>query len=266
MKFFFVKPAQPDYSRLPFDDIAVPVNWRRPLMVAITAGLTALLHGVVFIWYLNRPAPPAITEAVPLPSIDIALAAPNAGVPDKPVAPPSPPKPVVQPKPENKPKPKPKVKPKPVKQKAKSEIKKPVVKPETKPVETAPAVPQQAVAPPSPPAAVTPPANAQANRHAQRSPVGSDTPAHANADYLSNPKPAYPRIARQRHWEGRVVLRVFVTADGRCGDLSVYRGSGHDALDESAIAAVRNWRFVPGKRGGVAVASWVNVPIEFALE
>lgn len=266
MKFFFVKPAQPDYSRLPFEDIAVPVNWQRSLVVAITAALTALLHGVVLTWYLNRPAPEAETEAIPLPSIDIALAAPNAGVPDKPVAPPSPPKPAVKP-PEKKTKPKVKPKPKPIKKaKANSEIKKPVAKPEPKPAETV----QQSVSPAPTaaiqPAPVTSAANAHANSHAQRSPVGSDTPAHANADYLSNPKPAYPRIARQRHWEGSVVLRVFVTADGRCGDLSIYRSSGHDTLDESAMAAVRNWRFVPGKRGGTAVASWVNVPIEFALE
>lgn len=259
MKFFFVKPAQPDYAHLPFEDIAVPVNWQRSLVVAITAALTALLHGVVLTWYLNRPAPEAVTEAIPLPSIDIALAAPNAGVPDKALAPPMPPKPAVKP-PEKKIKPKVKPKPKPVKQtKAK-----PVAKPEPKPVETE----QQSVspAPVSQPAPIAPAATAHANSHAQRSPVGSDTPAHANANYLNNPKPAYPRIARQRHWEGRVVLRVFVTADGRCGDLSVYRSSGHDTLDESAMAAVRNWRFVPGKRGGTAVASWVNVPIEFALE
>ena len=63
-----------------------------------------------------------------------------------------------------------------------------------------------------------------------------------------------------------MVLRVFVTADGHCGDLSVQRSSGHEALDEAAMDAVKQWRFVPGKHGDSAVASWVNVPIEFSLE
>jgi protein TonB len=36
-------------------------------------------------------------------------------------------------------------------------------------------------------------------------------------------------------------------------------------LDDAALAAVQNWRFVPAKRGSVAVEGWVNVPIEFKL-
>lgn len=256
MKVFFVKSAQPDPSRLPFENLAMPVSWRRPLVVAVTAALTALLHGVLLVWYLNRPAPPAVTEAVPLPMIDIALAAPSAVAPAKAVAPPTPPKPkpAVQ-KPKARPKPTPKVK---------SEIKKPAAKSETKPVETTPPAAPPVSNQPAPvaPASAPPRASSQAQRNA----AASDTPAHANADYLNNPAPNYPRMARQRHWEGRVVLRVYVTADGRCGDLSVYRSSGHETLDEAAMEAVRQWRFVPGKHGDTTVASWVNVPIEFALE
>lgn len=256
MKVFFVKPAQPDPTRLPFENIAMTLNWRRLFAVAVTAALTALLHGVLLIWYLNRPAPAALTEAIPLPMIDIALASPNTDMPAKT----EPPKPEVK-LPEQKPKPK--LKPKPVKKpKVKSEIKKPQIKPETRPVETA----QAAVSPLSRPAPVTPAATSQADSHPQHNAVANDTPAHADANYLNNPKPAYPRIARQRHWEGRLVLRVYVTADGRCGDLSVYRSSGHESLDESALAAVRQWRFMPGKHGDAAIASWVNVPIEFTLE
>jgi len=116
------------------------------------------------------------------------------------------------------------------------------------------------------PAPVTPVAGSHQDSRSQQSQSSTLTPASANADYLNNPKPNYPRLARQRHWQGRVLLRVLVTADGRCGELSVYRGSGHDILDEAALEAVRQWRFVPGQRGGEAVTSWVNVPIEFALD
>ena len=259
MKVFFVKASQPEPTRLPFAYIGMLINWQRPLVVAITAALTALLHGLLLIWYLNRPAPPTVTEAIPLPMIDIALAAPNASAPAKTESPPEPPKPT--PKPPEK-KAKPKAKPKPVvKPKAKSEIKKKIVQPETKPEEMPPSAP---VASQTAPVAPAPAAPAQSK--AQTSPAVKDIPAHANAGYLNNPKPDYPRMARQRHWEGRVVLRVFVTADGRCGDLSISRSSGHESLDEAAMDAVRQWRFVPGKHGDTAVASWVNVPIEFSLE
>jgi protein TonB len=257
MNVFFVKATADEPLNLPFYQMAIAPHWQRPLAVAIVAVLTALLHGLLLVWYLNRPAPPVVTEAMSLPMIDIALAAP-ASVSAKAVTPPAPPKPIIKP-PEKQTKPKPAVKPK-----AKSEIKKKIVKPETKQKET----PPPAAPALSQPAPVTPaPArSAPTESKTQSTPVAKDVPANANAAYLNNPKPNYPRMARQRHWEGRVVLRVFVTADGHCGDLSVQRSSGHEALDEAAMDAVRQWRFVPGKHGDTAVASWVNVPIEFALE
>ncbi|MDO8844062.1 energy transducer TonB [Methylicorpusculum sp.] len=89
--------------------------------------------------------------------------------------------------------------------------------------------------------------------------------ASFNANYGTNPKPKYPDIARRRNWQGKVLLRVRVTADGLSEAVSVHRSSGHDALDESAIAAVKNWRFIPAKRGNTAVASTVIVPIIFTL-
>jgi len=46
----------------------------------------------------------------------------------------------------------------------------------------------------------------------------------------------------------------------------VQSGSGYEALDRTAIDAVCGWRFVPAKRGEIAVASWVLVPLAFKLE
>ena len=37
-------------------------------------------------------------------------------------------------------------------------------------------------------------------------------------------------------------------------------------LDQAALDAVRQWRFVPARQGEQAVAAWVLVPIQFALE
>ncbi|PKM10136.1 MAG: energy transducer TonB [Gammaproteobacteria bacterium HGW-Gammaproteobacteria-3] len=89
--------------------------------------------------------------------------------------------------------------------------------------------------------------------------------ASFNANYGSNPKPKYPTIARSRGWQGKVLLRVRVTAGGLSEAVSVQRSSGHDVLDESAVAAVEKWKFIPAKRGGIAVASSVIVPIIFTL-
>jgi len=42
--------------------------------------------------------------------------------------------------------------------------------------------------------------------------------------------------------------------------------SGHPALDESALSAVRAARFRPYAEGGIAQAVWVRVPINFVLQ
>ncbi len=84
--------------------------------------------------------------------------------------------------------------------------------------------------------------------------------------YRDNPPPAYPALARRRQWQGTVVLEVLVQEDGLVAELSVDQGSGHSVLDQAALAAVRNWRFTPGRRGRLPVAMKVLVPVRFGLE
>ena len=63
--------------------------------------------------------------------------------------------------------------------------------------------------------------------------------------------------------EGTVFLFVQVSAEGTAVTVQVRQSSGFERLDEAALAAVRQWRFVPAKRGAVAVAASVIVPIQF---
>jgi protein TonB len=95
---------------------------------------------------------------------------------------------------------------------------------------------------------------------------GDSVGARFDADYLRNPAPPYPPQSRRLGEEGKVILRVFVTADGNAQEVEVKTSSGSSRLDESARKTVRQWKFVPAKRGGVAVESWVLVPIVFKLE
>lgn len=80
-----------------------------------------------------------------------------------------------------------------------------------------------------------------------------------------NPAPSYPWISRRRGEEGRVILEVAVDKQGRAREVRVTRSSGHARLDRAALEAVRNWRFVPARRGGAAVAGQIEVPIVFQL-
>lgn len=103
---------------------------------------------------------------------------------------------------------------------------------------------------PAPPAAAAP--------VAETAPMG-------NAAYLHNPAPDYPPVAQDQGWEGHVLLRVHVLANGKPDSVDIRTSSGRKMLDEAALAAVRRWSFVPAKRGEETVDGWVNVPIDFKL-
>jgi protein TonB len=87
----------------------------------------------------------------------------------------------------------------------------------------------------------------------------------ARADYLHNPPPRYPEVARQRGWQGVAVLRVQVRADGTADCVEILKTSGHRMLDKISVETVRGWKFSPARFGEASVASWVEVPIRFQL-
>jgi len=90
--------------------------------------------------------------------------------------------------------------------------------------------------------------------------------ARFDADYLDNPKPVYPSASRRLGEQGRVLLRVFVSADGHAAHIEIKTSSGFARLDEAAREAVARWRFVPARRGPQTIAAWVQVPLTFQLE
>jgi len=119
---------------------------------------------------------------------------------------------------------------------------------------TAPVVPAAAPAPPPP---APPPAPA--------APAKLEMPS-SKADYLHNPPPDYPRMSKRLGEQGKVVLKVLIGTDGAPQKVELVTSSGFERLDKSAMDAAMRWRYVPGKRGGVAEAMWYQVPIQFTLE
>ena len=77
-------------------------------------------------------------------------------------------------------------------------------------------------------------------------------------------RPRYTEEARQQGIEGDVLLEIVVRADGAVGEVRVVRGLGF-GLDETAVEAVRQWRFTPAERLGSPVAVFVEVAVEFTL-
>ena len=85
------------------------------------------------------------------------------------------------------------------------------------------------------------------------------------ARITKNLPPKYPRVARKRGYEGRVVLSVSISSSGRVLSLKIDSSSGHDSLDEAAVDAVGKWSFTPAKRGLHPIASTLLVPVRFQL-
>jgi protein TonB len=88
----------------------------------------------------------------------------------------------------------------------------------------------------------------------------------SDADYLQNPKPAYPAISKRLGEQGKVVYSVLIGTDGLPISARLVQSSGFARLDEAAYAAVMRWRYVAGKRNGVVEAMSFNVPINWVLE
>lgn len=224
-------------------------------MMVLLAILVVLIH--IWGWlYLNQPIEQSITPAQPLMMevSMIGLSIPKPVVaPPEPVVPPSPP-------PEKKVTPVPKKTLKPVVTKKKAANKAPV---QQQTQDFAPAEPMDQVADSSESQA----SNSASVSHNSQSTGQNQTFTEANfkANYAHNPKPIYPVKAKNRGWQGKVLLKVNVSAEGHSKAIAIHQSSGHDVLDESAMEAVWHWRFIPAKRGETAVESLVIVPIIFSL-
>lgn len=102
-----------------------------------------------------------------------------------------------------------------------------------------------------------------------RTPVVNKAPPILRKAYPKNegnPPPNYPTLARRRGWEGTVQLSVLVLENGRVGNISVAKSSGHPILDEAALKAVARYQFVPGLQGNKTVSMRVQVPVHFRLQ
>jgi protein TonB len=105
-------------------------------------------------------------------------------------------------------------------------------------------------------------------------PSSSATAAHrapalelpsSDADYLNNPRPVYPALSKRQAEQGKVVIRTFIGIDGVAQQAQIKQSSGFDRLDQAALATALKWRYVPGKRAGVAEAMWFDVPFNWVL-
>jgi periplasmic protein TonB len=101
-------------------------------------------------------------------------------------------------------------------------------------------------------------------------PTGIGGPTSGGAlevpSYYRNPPPDYPEAARRFKEEGVVMLHTEVDAQGKVTSVSVAHSCGFSDLDESALEAVKTWRFKPAQIAGISISTSVNIPVRFRLK
>lgn len=86
------------------------------------------------------------------------------------------------------------------------------------------------------------------------------------ANYRKKMPPQYPPRSLRFGHEGTVLLHAKVAPTGMPSQLHIQQSSGHRLLDEAALAAVKQWKFIPTQVNGSVTSSWVRVPVRFVIQ
>jgi protein TonB len=215
----------------------------------LSIAMVSFAHALV-VYLLSMQTPPEKIQANPAKPMMVSIIAPPSPEPEI--------VPIVEPP---KPEPKPIVKPKKVVEKIL-----PIEIPVERLVEATTELPKEepVIQPEAAPIIAAEPAKAPARAE----PVVEDKvePPKFGVSYLNNPAPDYPALSVRKGEEGRVLMRVLVSAEGKAEDVQIEQSSGFDRLDNVAVAAVKKWRFIPAKKNNQPLSAYVLVPMPFIIE
>ena len=83
---------------------------------------------------------------------------------------------------------------------------------------------------------------------------------------IKESRPRYTDDAKRARIQGVVHVEVVVKTDGTVGDTRVTQSLDKEfGLDNRAVEAVKEWRFVPGQKDGVPVPVLVEIELTFTL-
>jgi periplasmic protein TonB len=116
--------------------------------------------------------------------------------------------------------------------------------------------------PPQPGSAPAPAIQVPANP--RRPEIGEYVPVDELPEAIMKREPFYPDEAKAAALEGTVIVNALVVEDGSVEEARAIPSIA--ALEDAAVACVRQWRFKPAMSGGKPVAVWVAVPVRFFLK
>jgi TonB family protein len=77
--------------------------------------------------------------------------------------------------------------------------------------------------------------------------------------------PHYPVEAKKNKITGKIVAQLIITKEGKPVNISIIESEPPGIFDESAIDAIKKYKFTPGIKNGVPVNVCINLPIVFDL-
>lgn len=112
------------------------------------------------------------------------------------------------------------------------------------------------------PVAASKPTPIVSSQGANATPMMVDRPS-----FVSRPvRPSYPRLAQKRGIEGVATYEVWLDEHGRQIKQILISSSGTAMLDQSALDAIKQWKFSPHIINGEALAHRVQIPVRFRLD
>lgn len=78
-------------------------------------------------------------------------------------------------------------------------------------------------------------------------------------------KPTYPKLAKEKEIEGIVALEILIDEQGRVRQANIISGPGF-GLENAALQAIYQFRFSPAKVEGSSVAVKIRYNLKFVLE
>jgi protein TonB len=83
---------------------------------------------------------------------------------------------------------------------------------------------------------------------------------------MVNVDPVYPQIARAAKVQGIVIIEAIIGKDGSVKEAKVIRNGPLAALDQSALDAVKQWKYTPTLLSGTPVDVVMSVTVIFTLK
>lgn len=90
--------------------------------------------------------------------------------------------------------------------------------------------------------------------------------ARPDPRYLASFQPDYPAAMIREGVEGKVTVRVHITPQGRVDAVDLIEATRPAFWNATRAQALAHWRFLPGTRDGVAVASERVMTVRFAFD